>query len=175
MVAIVLETAWNTKEQRMPGRNQQLVLDALTRSDRPMGAYELLGLLRQEGLRSPLQIYHALDRLIEEGLIHRIESLSAFALCVHGDAPMGAPPLLSARIAGEQVKFTIRHWSGCCAGLPDGRASDQVGHGGALGSMRVLRAWMRCPSSCSPVFSAPAMLAASFAAQLLALDLAQLD
>ncbi|RUU48081.1 transcriptional repressor [Mesorhizobium sp. M6A.T.Ca.TU.002.02.2.1] len=73
----------------MPGRNQQLVLDALTRSDRPMGAYELLGLLRQEGLRSPLQIYRALDRLIEEGLIHRIESLSAFALCVHGECTHG--------------------------------------------------------------------------------------
>ncbi|WP_292510851.1 hypothetical protein [Mesorhizobium sp.] len=56
----------------MPGRNQQLVLDALTRFDRPMGAYELLGLLRQEGLRSPLQIYRALDQLIEEGLVHRI-------------------------------------------------------------------------------------------------------
>ncbi|WP_287227820.1 hypothetical protein [Mesorhizobium sp.] len=64
----------------MPGRNQQLVLDALTRSERPMGAYELLGLLRQEGLRSPLQIYRALDRLVEQGLVHRIESLSAFAL-----------------------------------------------------------------------------------------------
>lgn len=69
----------------MPGRNQQLVLDALTRSERPMGAYELLGLLRQQGLRSPLQIYRALDQLIEEGLVHRIESLSAFALCVHGE------------------------------------------------------------------------------------------
>ncbi|WP_292541056.1 Fur family transcriptional regulator [Mesorhizobium sp.] len=50
-----------------------------------MGAYELLGLLRQEGLRSPLQIYRALDRLVEQGLVHRIESLSAFALCVHSE------------------------------------------------------------------------------------------
>ncbi|WP_287173418.1 transcriptional repressor [Mesorhizobium sp.] len=69
----------------MPGRNQQLVLDALTRSERPMGAYGLLGLLRQEGLRSPLQIYRALDPLVEQGLVHRIESLSAFALCVHSE------------------------------------------------------------------------------------------
>jgi len=61
MAGVLPETAWNTKEQRMPGRNQQLVLDALTRSDMPMGAYELLGLLRQEGLRSPLQICRALD------------------------------------------------------------------------------------------------------------------
>jgi Fur family transcriptional regulator, zinc uptake regulator len=73
----------------MPGRNQQLVLGALTRSERPMGAYDLLELLRQEGLRSPLQIYRALDRLIEEGLVHRIESLSAFALCVHSECTHG--------------------------------------------------------------------------------------
>ena len=65
------------------GRNRQLVLDALVRAARPMGAYELLELLREDGFSSPLQVYRALDQLIGEGAVHKIESLSAFAACNH--------------------------------------------------------------------------------------------
>lgn len=79
----MLESAANAREDRKPGRNRQLVFDVLTRSEKPMSAYELLAVLRDQGLRAPLQVYRALDRLIEEGLVHKIESLSAFALCVH--------------------------------------------------------------------------------------------
>lgn len=68
---------------RRHGRNRQLVLDTLERAQKPMGAYELLELLREEGLRSPLQVYRALEQLIEDGAVHKIESLSAFALCTH--------------------------------------------------------------------------------------------
>lgn len=46
-----------------------------------MSAYELLELLREDGLRSPLQVYRALEQLVEDGTAHKIESLSAFALC----------------------------------------------------------------------------------------------
>lgn len=63
------------------GRNQQLVLEALKRSDRPLGAYELLRALRNEGMRAPLQVYRALGRLIAEGSVHKIESVSAYAAC----------------------------------------------------------------------------------------------
>lgn len=70
---------------RRHGHNRQLVLDALAQAQKPMGAYELLALLREEGLRSPLQVYRALEQLIEDGSVHRIESLSAFALCTHAE------------------------------------------------------------------------------------------
>ncbi len=50
-----------------------------------MGAYELLDLLREDGFSSPLQVYRALDQLIRDGAVHKIESLSAFALCSHED------------------------------------------------------------------------------------------
>lgn len=66
---------------RRYGRNRQLVLNALERAQRPMGAYELLELLREDGLRAPLQVYRALDQLIDDGTVHKIESLSAYALC----------------------------------------------------------------------------------------------
>lgn len=63
------------------GRNQHLVHEMLRQADKPLGAYELLRLLREDGLRSPLQVYRALERLIAEGAVHRIESVNAYALC----------------------------------------------------------------------------------------------
>lgn len=50
-----------------------------------MGAYELLECLRQQGLRSPLQVYRALEQLMDDGAVHKIESLSAFALCTQAE------------------------------------------------------------------------------------------
>jgi Fur family zinc uptake transcriptional regulator len=70
------------------GRNQQLVLEALRRAGRPLGAYELLRRLRGEGLRSPLQVYRALERLVAEGTVHRIESLGTYTPC--SDAACGS-------------------------------------------------------------------------------------
>lgn len=67
--------------KRRNGRNRKLVLDALRAAERPLGAYELLGQLRSEGLRSPLQVYRALHSLIAEGSVHKIESVSAYTLC----------------------------------------------------------------------------------------------
>lgn len=65
-------------------RNQQLVLDRLAASNAALTAYDLLDLLRAEGLRAPVQVYRALETLGQRGLIHRIESLNAFiACCAH--------------------------------------------------------------------------------------------
>jgi Fur family transcriptional regulator, zinc uptake regulator len=71
--------------RRAPGRNQQLVLEALNHAGKPLSAYELLDLLREEGLRSPLQVYRALERLIGQGSVHKIESTSTFAVCSSGN------------------------------------------------------------------------------------------
>jgi Fur family zinc uptake transcriptional regulator len=65
-------------------RNQALVLDRLVRADGPLSAYSLLDQLRGEGLRAPLQVYRALEKLLELGLAHRLESLNAFVACAHG-------------------------------------------------------------------------------------------
>jgi Fur family zinc uptake transcriptional regulator len=67
-------------------KNQKLVFDALDRTGAPMGAYALLDKLRRHGLRAPLQIYRALDRLVDAGLVHRLESLKAFVACAHPDS-----------------------------------------------------------------------------------------
>lgn len=66
-------------------RNQQLVLDGLVRAGRPLGAYDLLGALRDTGLRAPAQVYRALEKLEEKGFVHRIESLNAYVACEHAE------------------------------------------------------------------------------------------
>lgn len=67
-------------------KNQSLVLDVLTRSDQPVSAYTILDRLRDQGFRAPLQVYRALDKLTETGLVHRLESINAFVACAHRHA-----------------------------------------------------------------------------------------
>jgi Fur family zinc uptake transcriptional regulator len=56
-----------------------LILDA----DGPTGAYDLLdGLRGSRGGAAPPTVYRALDFLQEQGLVHKLERLSAFVGCV---------------------------------------------------------------------------------------------
>ncbi|KQZ54787.1 Fur family transcriptional regulator [Rhizobium sp. Root149] len=64
-------------------KNQTLVLDVLTRSEGPLSAYTILDKLRDHGFRAPLQVYRALEKLLEFGLVHRLESLNSFVACAH--------------------------------------------------------------------------------------------
>jgi len=64
-------------------RNQKLVLDVLQGSPRQMSAYEILDQLRPDGLKAPLQVYRALEKLVERNLVHKLESLNAFVSCKH--------------------------------------------------------------------------------------------
>jgi Fe2+ or Zn2+ uptake regulation protein len=64
-------------------KNQSLVMGALTRSKGPLSAYTILDQLRDNGFRAPLQVYRALDKLVEFGMVHRLESLNAFVACRH--------------------------------------------------------------------------------------------
>jgi Fur family zinc uptake transcriptional regulator len=58
------------------------VLALIWNSHEPVGAYTLLDRLREEGVRAqPPTVYRALDFLVENGLIHRIESLNAYVGC----------------------------------------------------------------------------------------------
>jgi Fur family zinc uptake transcriptional regulator len=58
-----------------------LVLDA----PKPAGAYDMLDQLRPHHKgAAPPTISRALDFLVEQGLIHKVERLAAFVGCVHG-------------------------------------------------------------------------------------------
>ena len=64
-------------------KNQSLVFGALSRAEGPLSAYTILDQLRDDGFRAPLQVYRALDKLVETGMVHRLESLNAFVACRH--------------------------------------------------------------------------------------------
>lgn len=60
------------------------VLELVWTGHKPVTAYELLDLLKQErGSAAPPTVYRALDFLREQGLIHRIEALNAFIGCLN--------------------------------------------------------------------------------------------
>ncbi len=63
--------------------NQTLVLNVLKKAKKPLSAYTILDQLRDHGFKAPLQVYRALEKLIEFGVIHRLESLNAFVSCNH--------------------------------------------------------------------------------------------
>jgi Fur family zinc uptake transcriptional regulator len=71
--------------------NQKVVLDTLVMMGTPLGAYGLLERVAVHGIRAPLQVYRALDKLIEYGFVHRLESLNAFVVCSHRDAKHHQP------------------------------------------------------------------------------------
>ena len=63
------------------------VLEILAQQHRAMGAYDILDMLRDEGLGSqPPVVYRALDFLVSHGFAHKIERLNAFVACCHPGA-----------------------------------------------------------------------------------------
>lgn len=70
---------------------RECVLEALLESHRAMTAYELLERLDAAGLgKAPPVAYRALDFLVANGFVHRIERLGAFAACAHAGEEHGA-------------------------------------------------------------------------------------
>ena len=58
------------------------VLELVWQQHRPVGAYDLLERLRDEGRSAaPPTVYRALAFLLRTGLVHRIESLNAYIGC----------------------------------------------------------------------------------------------
>jgi len=61
---------------------RERVLDLLWQAHRPLRAYDILETLSTEGFGSqPPVVYRALDFLIEQGFVHKIERLNAFLAC----------------------------------------------------------------------------------------------
>lgn len=64
------------------------VLRLVWTSHKPVGAYDILDSLNQEGQNAaPPTVYRALEFLIEADLVHRLDSLNAFVGCADPDVP----------------------------------------------------------------------------------------
>ena len=66
---------------------RQKTLEILLQEHRALGAYEVLDRLRESGFGSqPPVAYRALDFLVENGFVHKIEKLNAFIACASPDS-----------------------------------------------------------------------------------------
>jgi len=64
------------------------VLELVWGSHKPVGAYDILECLQQEGQKAaPPTVYRALEFLIEADLVHRLDSLNAFVGCADQHVP----------------------------------------------------------------------------------------
>lgn len=90
-------------------------LEVLLREHRAIGAYEVLDVLRAEGLGAqPPVAYRALKFLVDNGFAHRIERLNAFIACGH-PGHRHAPSFLICRgcstvaeLPGREAVATLR-------------------------------------------------------------------
>jgi Fur family zinc uptake transcriptional regulator len=86
--SLCVHQAITTAEQLCANRGVQLtpmrhkVLELIWNSHKAIKAYDLLDLIRPvNDAAKPSTVYRALDFLLEQGLIHRVESLNAFVGC----------------------------------------------------------------------------------------------
>jgi Fur family zinc uptake transcriptional regulator len=124
------------RQKFTPIRRQ--VLEALLSSHRPLGAYEVIDELAKSMPRpAPITVYRALDFLMENGLVHRIESRNAFLACAHDHdetsmvaflicdrcgtvgeipaAPVAQSLKAAARASGFAPKLSVVEIAGTCA------------------------------------------------------------
>jgi Fur family zinc uptake transcriptional regulator len=112
------------------------VLKSVAESHHASGAYDIIERLAKTGPRpAPISIYRALEFLLDQGLVHKIESRNAFVACTHGEhtgdavmlicgdcgivAEMDAGDAISdltlrAAAMGFSSSATVVEMTGCC-------------------------------------------------------------
>ncbi len=68
---------------------QMRIRDLLAGAKKPLSAYDVIDALRGQGRLAPPTVYRALQKLIDEGLAHRLETRNAYVACQHSDAVHG--------------------------------------------------------------------------------------
>lgn len=127
------------------------VLRLMTLQPGAISAYDLLDLLRvSEPQAKPPTIYRALDFLLEQGFIHRVESTNSYVVCHHFQEPMHTSVMLICDRCGgvteqqadgvEEIlqrvarnsRFSLRHSvieaHGLCSGCEKVEACDDREH-----------------------------------------------
>ena len=68
-------------KQNNLSKNQQIIFDLINKSSEPLKAYTILFNVQKRGIKAPPQVYRALNKLVQTGKIHKIESKNAFVAC----------------------------------------------------------------------------------------------
>ncbi|WP_127957265.1 zinc uptake transcriptional repressor Zur [Serratia microhaemolytica] len=100
-------------EQLCQQRNVRLtpqrlqVLRLMINQSGAISAYDLLDLLRvSEPQAKPPTVYRALDFLLEQGFIHRVESTNSYVLCHHFEQPSHISALFICDRCGQVMERT---------------------------------------------------------------------
>ena len=116
---------------------RQRILTVLEEDGAALGAYAILERLREPGRRiAPTTIYRALDVLVKDGRVHRIESANAFVACSHAGHDDGTAPVLSIcddcgtveEHAAPDAAETVRGWLGPSGFQPEQSVIEVRGH-----------------------------------------------
>jgi Fur family zinc uptake transcriptional regulator len=74
---------------------RQQVLDLIASAGKPVKAYDLLDRLKEDRSNAaPPTVYRALDFLLENGFIHKLESINAYVSCHHPNVVHHVPFLI---------------------------------------------------------------------------------
>ena len=91
-------------KQEYLSKNQQIVLNLIEKAKGPLKAYSILYNVQKKGIKAPLQVYRALEKLIKIGKIHKIESKNAFIACNNSDCEISNATAFSICDNCENVK-----------------------------------------------------------------------
>ena len=72
-------------KQKPLSKNQKIILEYIQKNKKPVKAYSILSNVQKKGIKAPPQVYRALDKLIEIGKIHKVESQNSFVACKTSD------------------------------------------------------------------------------------------
>lgn len=128
---------------RMTSLRRQ-VLGLVLETGQPATAYDLLDRLRElhKGAAPPT-IYRALDFLLEQGLVHKVERLSAYVGCVHAHGHMQ-----------HAAQFLICRQCGRVMELEDAAIRDALGAAALRQGFRPLSSTVEIEGLCAECLSA---------------------
>ena len=78
------------QKENILSKNQQIIFDIIDKSSEPLKAYAILFNVQKKGIKAPLQVYRALDKLVELGKVHKIESKNAFVACINSNCSVNS-------------------------------------------------------------------------------------
>ena len=91
------------QKQEYLSKNQKIVLDHIEKANQPLKAYSILFNVQKKGLKAAPQVYRALDKLVEIGKIHKIESRNAFIACQNSSCQISKATAFSICESCEKV------------------------------------------------------------------------
>jgi Fur family zinc uptake transcriptional regulator len=129
------------RHPRSASANTERVFHVLRSAAAPMTAYEVLKSVQSDRPWAPPTAYRALNRLVEERRVHRLESINAYVACSHGHH------------AGAAAVIAICQACGRAEELAQDRLVEELRHTAAANGFLVDRAVIELTGRCAPCAS----------------------